>query len=234
MQSQRRWRCWQHWAKGTRIWRRTNRPRNQTINSPTLNPSEQQHLRLLTVIRESLPDDAIIMGDACQVSYSASFALPVQQPRRWHYAAGYCALGFAFPNAIGANWRSRNLVSSPLPAMADRCSRFRNWSRQLNRNCRYRIFFGTITDTNRSAMTCVTANYPRVAVDGLAPDFTRLAEAMHCRRPDQILQTVGQRHQAGAVVRRANVDHCGRKFRLVMLLNNGEVASGLLHFPPPA
>ena len=28
--------------------------------------------------------------------------MPVQQPRRWFYPAGYCALGNALPNGIGA------------------------------------------------------------------------------------------------------------------------------------
>ncbi len=153
---------------------------------PTLNPSEQQHLRLLTVIRESLPDDAIIMGDACQVSYSASFALPVQQPRRWHYAAGYCALGFAFPNAIGAKLAQPEL--SVIAIAGDGGSMFT--IQELVTAAEQKLPIPYILWHNHGYKQIRDdmrdGNYPRVAVDGLAPDFTRLAEAMHCRtaRPD--------------------------------------------------
>ena len=34
--------------------------------------------------------------------YTGAFAMPMRAPRRWFYPAGYCALGNALPNAIGA------------------------------------------------------------------------------------------------------------------------------------
>ena len=43
-----------------------------------------------------------MMGDITQLVYTGSFAMPVDQPRCWHYPAGYCALGPALPMAIGA------------------------------------------------------------------------------------------------------------------------------------
>lgn len=145
-----------------------------------LNSSEQKHIKILNALRQTLSPDAIIMGDATQVSYTASFGLQVDEPRCWHYAAGYCALGFAFPNAIGAKlahpekdviaiagdggtmFTVQEFVTAaelklPLPLI-------------LWHNDGYK----QIRDDMRAG------NVPRIAVDGLSPDYMALAQAMHC------------------------------------------------------
>ncbi|MEP1207773.1 MAG: 5-guanidino-2-oxopentanoate decarboxylase [Rhizobiaceae bacterium] len=145
-----------------------------------LRPTELKHLRLLEVIRNTLPHDAIIMGDACQVTYTASFALPFNQPRRFHYAAGYCALGFAFPNAIGAK-----LAQPDLPVLAiagDGGSMFS--IQELVTAAQHKLPIPLILWHNNGYQQIRddmrNGNYPRVGVDGLAPDFVALAKAMHC------------------------------------------------------
>jgi len=145
-----------------------------------LNSSEQKHIKILNALRDALPQDAIIMGDATQMSYSASFGLQVDEGRCWHYAAGYCALGFAYPNAIGAKlafpekdviaiagdggtmFTVQEFVTAaelklPLPLI-------------LWHNDGYK----QIRDDMREG------NVPRIAVDGLSPDYMALAKAMHC------------------------------------------------------
>ena len=67
-----------------------------------LSPSERQHAKLLSALKESLPEDTIFAGDACQLVYTGAFACPATAPRQWFYPAGYCALGCALPNAVGA------------------------------------------------------------------------------------------------------------------------------------
>ena len=146
----------------------------------SLNSSEEKHIKILGKLRETLASNAIIMGDATQMTYSASFGLAVDEPRCWHYAAGYCALGFAYPNAIGAKLAhpDRDVIAIagdggtmftvqefvtaaelklPLPLI-------------LWHNDGYK----QIRDDMR------TANVPRIAVDGLSPDYMALAKAMHC------------------------------------------------------
>ena len=146
----------------------------------SLTVSETKHAAILSAVREAVSPDTMIMGDATQMTYTASFALSVEKPSTWHYAAGYCALGFAFPNAIGAKLASpqtdvlaiagdggtmftvQELVSAaelklPIPLL-------------LWHNDGYK----QIRDDMRDG------NVPRIAVDGLAPDFKKLAEAMHC------------------------------------------------------
>ena len=67
-----------------------------------LSHSERQHAKLLALLKDCMPADTIFAGDACQLVYTGTFAMPVAAPRRWFYPAGYCALGCALPNAIGA------------------------------------------------------------------------------------------------------------------------------------
>jgi thiamine pyrophosphate-dependent acetolactate synthase large subunit-like protein len=42
------------------------------------------------------------MGDASQIVYTGSFAMPMEMERCWSYSGNYCALGVALPMAIGA------------------------------------------------------------------------------------------------------------------------------------
>ncbi len=65
-------------------------------------PLENQHVRLLSLIRDVLPDDAIMMGDIAQLVYTGTQAMPTYLPRTWFYPAGYGTLGCALPDAIGA------------------------------------------------------------------------------------------------------------------------------------
>ncbi|MDE2790871.1 MAG: 5-guanidino-2-oxopentanoate decarboxylase [Paracoccaceae bacterium] len=68
-----------------------------------LTASEARHVRALDILAASAPPDTVWSGDACQLVYTGAFMLPVASPRRWFYPAGYCALGNALPNAIGAS-----------------------------------------------------------------------------------------------------------------------------------
>ena len=64
--------------------------------------SEARHCKTLDVLRAALPPETVIMGDICQLVYTGCFAFDVENPRLWHYPAGYCTLGCALPDAIGA------------------------------------------------------------------------------------------------------------------------------------
>jgi len=50
---------------------------------------ERQHIHLLDILRDELPDDAVFMGDIAQLV-------------TWFYPAGFGTLGCALPDAIGA------------------------------------------------------------------------------------------------------------------------------------
>ncbi len=145
-----------------------------------LNTSEEKHFRILGKLRDALPSNTIFMGDATQMSYTASFGLPVDKPRCWHYAAGYCALGFAFPNAIGAKLAHPD---TPVIAIAgDGGTMFTvqefvtaaELKLPLPLILWHNDGYKQIRDDMREA------NVPRIAVDGLSPDYMALTKAMHC------------------------------------------------------
>ncbi|MFZ1815801.1 MAG: 5-guanidino-2-oxopentanoate decarboxylase [Rhizobiaceae bacterium] len=146
----------------------------------SLGDHERKHVKLLSVLRDLLEDEAIITGDACQVAYSASFGLVSRKPRGWFYGAGYCTLGFAFPLAAGAKiaeperavvvmagdggmmFCAQELITAAEQKLA---IPFIVWDNQG---------YKQIRDDMRSL------NVPRVAVDGIGPDFMALAKAYRC------------------------------------------------------
>lgn len=68
----------------------------------TLSPAERQHVRLTRIMDEVAPEGTIWSADATQIAYTGLFSLPTRSPRHWMYPAGFCSLGNALPNAIGA------------------------------------------------------------------------------------------------------------------------------------
>ncbi len=71
-------------------------------NAANLTDLEMLHARVWKILRSALPTDAIVMGDASQIVYSGTFAMPMEMERCWYYSGTYCSLGVALPMAIGA------------------------------------------------------------------------------------------------------------------------------------
>jgi thiamine pyrophosphate-dependent acetolactate synthase large subunit-like protein len=67
-----------------------------------LSAGEVRHRKALDLLRDALPADTIVMADVCQLVYTGAFAFDVAAPRLWNYPGGYCTLGSAMPDAIGA------------------------------------------------------------------------------------------------------------------------------------
>jgi len=54
------------------------------------------------VLREALPDDAIVVSELTQVGYFANVAFPVQRPRSFLTPGYQGTLGYGFPTSLGA------------------------------------------------------------------------------------------------------------------------------------
>jgi 5-guanidino-2-oxopentanoate decarboxylase len=63
---------------------------------------EVKHGHVLSAVRNALPDNAIVSVDSTQITYTGQFDFPVDSPRQWMYGAGFCTLGGALPEGIGA------------------------------------------------------------------------------------------------------------------------------------
>jgi len=145
-----------------------------------LNNSEKQHLQLLKLMRTCLSDDAIISNDACQIAYTGTFAMPSRSPRSWFFPAGYCALGNALPNAIGAKMAKPDY--DVVTVVGD--GGFMFTMPELMVAAEYNMPLPVIIWDNggykqiRDDMD--DRNIARIGVEGMRPDFELLAKACHC------------------------------------------------------
>jgi thiamine pyrophosphate-dependent acetolactate synthase large subunit-like protein len=151
-----------------------------------LSPVEQQHATLLARLRKVLPEDAVVMADIAQLVYTGSFALPVEQPRCWHYPAGYCTLGCALPGAIGAKLA---VPERPVIVLAGDGG-FMFTVQELATAVELELSLPIIVWNNdglgqiRDDMKI--RDIPPIGVNSRNPDFVALARAFGCRglRPD--------------------------------------------------
>jgi len=146
----------------------------------TLNPSEQKHITIFKALRDVLSQDAIIMGDATQMSYSASFGLNVDEGRCWHYAAGYCALGFAYPNAIGAKLAQPKKDVIAIAGDGGTMFTVQEFVTAAELKLPIPLILWHNDGYQQIRDDMRAGNVPRIAVDGLSPDYMMLAKAMHC------------------------------------------------------
>ncbi len=145
-----------------------------------LGPVERQHKAVWDRLREALPADAVIMGDITQIVYSGSAVMPVDQPRRWFYPAGFGTLGCALPDAIGAKLA---LPDTPVVAVVGDGG-FMFTVQELITAAELRMPLPVIIWNNngygmmRDGMD--NRGIQRVADSPLPPVFGRLAEGLRC------------------------------------------------------
>lgn len=144
-----------------------------------LSPSEQRHVRFLDLLASAAPANTVYSGDACQLVYTGAFAFQVAAPRRWFYPAGFCALGNALPNAIGAKMA---LPDQPVIALAGDGG-FMFTVQELITAAELGLNLPIIIWENGGLKQIQddmdSRQIPRVGVEGMNPDFQMLAAAFH-------------------------------------------------------
>jgi 5-guanidino-2-oxopentanoate decarboxylase len=150
-------------------------------NEAKLSHVEKLHARTWKILRSALPADAIVMGDASQIVYTGSFAMPMEMERCWYYSGSYCALGFALPMAIGAKVGAPH---RPVIAVAgDGGIMFT--INELAAAAEERLALPVIVWNNDALMAIADGmderQIPRIGVEPKSPDFVRLAESLGCR-----------------------------------------------------
>ena len=149
-------------------------------NALKMTSLERRHARVWQVLREALPDDAIVMGDATQIVYTGSFAMPMERERCWHYSGNYCALGFALPMAVGAKLGAPH---RPVIAVAgDGGAMFT--VNELATAAEERLALPLIVWNNEALQAIVDGmderQIPRIGVEPRSPDFVQLAQSLGC------------------------------------------------------
>jgi 5-guanidino-2-oxopentanoate decarboxylase len=155
-------------------------------NAALVTPLEQQHARVWQILRPVLPADTIVMGDATQLVYTGSFAMPMEQERCWYYSGTYCALGNALPMAIGAR------IGAPQRAVIAVAGDggFMFTVNELATAAEERLALPVIV-WNNDALNAIVEQMdrqgiPRIGVEPRSPDFLGLARSLGCDavRPD--------------------------------------------------
>lgn len=149
-------------------------------NAANLTDLEKLHARVWKILRAALPPDAMVMGDATQIVYTGTFAMPVEVERCWYYSGNYCALGPALPMAVGAKIGAPH---RPVIAVAgDGGIMFT--VNELATAAEERLALPVIV-WNNDALKAITdgmdeRKIPRIGVEPRSPDFVRLAESLGC------------------------------------------------------
>jgi 5-guanidino-2-oxopentanoate decarboxylase len=150
-------------------------------NAAKMTELEKLHARVWNILRAALPAETLVMGDATQIVYTGTAAMPMETERCWYYSGNYCALGFALPMAIGAKIGA---PQRPVIAVAgDGGVMFT--VNELATAAEERVALPLIV-WNNDALQAIAEGMderqiPRIGVEPRSPDFLRLAESLGCR-----------------------------------------------------
>ena len=164
-------------------------------NAAQMTELEKQHARVWQILRAALPADTMLMGDATQIVYTGTAAMPMETERCWYYSGNYCALGFALPMAIGARIGA---PQRPVAAVAGDGGVLFTVN-ELATAAEEHVALPVIVWNNESLKAIADGmderNIPRIGVSPRSPDFVRLAESLGCRG----LRASGGEHLGQAV-----------------------------------
>ncbi len=146
----------------------------------SLSPSEVQHARLLRILRQIAPEDTVFSGDACQLVYTGAFAFPAAAPRSWFYPAGFCALGNALPNGIGAKLARPEVPVVVLAGDGGVMFTIQELVTAAELKLPMPIILWENGGLKQIQDDMDTRDIKRVGVEGINPDFVALAKACHC------------------------------------------------------
>ncbi len=164
-------------------------------NTATMTDLERQHARVWKILRSAIPADAIVMGDATQIVYTGSYAMPMETERCWYYSGTYCALGVALPMAVGAKIGAPH---RPVIAVAGDGG-FMFTVNELATAAEEGLALPVIVWNNDALNAIVEQmdkqHVPRIGVEPKSPDFLQVAQGLGCHavRPssaEQLAQSV--------------------------------------------
>lgn len=152
----------------------------RALQTDSFTSVENQHIKVLNVLRDILPDDAIMLGDIAQLVYTGTQAMPVYQPRTWFYPAGFGTLGCALPGAIGAKIALPKRDVVVLVGDGGFMFTVQELATAVEEEMTIPI---VLWNNNSYAMIrdgMRKRGYPEIGVNPRNPDFVKLADAFGC------------------------------------------------------
>ena len=142
---------------------------------------EKQHARVWTILRSALPADAIVMGDASQIVYTGSYAMPMEVERCWYYSGTYCSLGVALPMAIGAKIGAPDRPVIAVAGDGGIMFTINELATAAEEHLALPVLVWNNDALNAIVEQMDRQHVPRIGVEPKSPDFARLAESLGCR-----------------------------------------------------
>jgi acetolactate synthase-1/2/3 large subunit len=163
----------------------------------------QPQMAYLNILREVLPDDAIVTDELCQVGFASWYGFPVYQPRTFITSGYQGTLGSGFPTALGAKVANPD---RPVVAITGDGG-FMFAVAELATAVQYNIGVVTLVFNNNAYGNVRRDQRERfdgrvVASDLVNPDFVKLAEsfgvgAARVTAPDQFRAALEKALSAG-------------------------------------
>ena len=167
-----------HAADGSEAETRARELRGEIADN--LTASERRHAKLLAVLDDVAPADTVWSCDACQLVYTGAFAFPARAPRHWFYPAGYCALGNALPNAIGAKMARPDAPVAVLAGDGGFMFTMPELVTAAEAGLNLPIVIWENGGLKQIQDDMDRRDIARVGVEGINPDFVALAKACRC------------------------------------------------------
>ncbi len=146
-----------------------------------LTKTERKHQKVLDILQKHVPQDTIFSGDACQLVYTGAFGFNVAGPRQWFYPAGFCALGNAVPNGIGAKLAKPDKHVVVLAGDGGFMFTMPEIITAVELGLSLPIIIWENGGLKQIQDDMDNSNIKRVGVEGINPDFETLAKACHCK-----------------------------------------------------
>ena len=150
-------------------------------NLAAMTDLEKMHARVWKILRSVLPPDAMVMGDASQIVYTGSFAMPMEMERCWYYSGTYCALGVALPMAVGAKIGAPNRPVIAVAGDGGIMFTVGELATAVEEHLALPVIVWNNDALNAIVEQMDRQQIPRIGVLPKSPDFLRMAEGLGCR-----------------------------------------------------
>ncbi len=140
----------------------------------------KKHRKVLKIVRDALPADAIVATDMTQIAYAGNEIFPASMPNRWLHPVGYGTLGYALPAAIGAKLAQPQTAVAALVGDAGFLFTVQELATAAEHELPVIVLLWNNDALGQIRDDMQAKNIPPIGVKGRNPDFMALADAFGC------------------------------------------------------